>query len=219
MAWPIYLYAPNIVGYVRVGLCMWAFRPACCFEAKGWFSACYLASFYCDYLDGRFAVWFDQKSTFGAVLDMLTDRMSTAGLLMLLSHLYPAYFGFFLLLLALDVTSHWMQMYSSFLLGLGSHKSVTSRDGWLVRQYYGSRAFMGYCCVGAEVLYLALYWLHEPALRHTSTVEVGVGVAEMILYLAIPGWAVKQVVNVVQLKSGADICVNYDLEKEKPKST
>ncbi|CAN7087218.1 unnamed protein product [Brassica oleracea var. botrytis] len=43
-------------------------------------------------------------STFGAVLDMVTDRVSTACLLVILSQV-------FLSLLALDIASHWLQMY------------------------------------------------------------------------------------------------------------
>ena len=47
-------------------------------------------SFVCDELDGRAARYFDQASVYGAVLDMVTDRLSTAGLLTLLAALRPA---------------------------------------------------------------------------------------------------------------------------------
>lgn len=51
-------------------------------------------------------------SKFGAVLDMVTDRCSTAGLLMVLSRLYgggtPAFS--FLLLMFIDLFSHWMHV-------------------------------------------------------------------------------------------------------------
>ncbi|KAF3516994.1 hypothetical protein DY000_02063274 [Brassica cretica] len=80
-------------------------------------------------------------STFGAVLDMVTDRVSTACLLVILSQV-------FLSLLALDIASHWLQMYS--------HKDVKDSTSWLFRLYYGNRIFMCYCCVSCEVLYIIL---------------------------------------------------------------
>lgn len=51
-------------------------------------------------------------SKFGAVLDMVTDRCSTAGLLMVLSRLYKerTYAHMFLLLMFIDLFSHWMHV-------------------------------------------------------------------------------------------------------------
>ncbi|CAF2063288.1 unnamed protein product [Brassica napus] len=87
-------------------------------------------------------------STFGAVLDMVTDRVSTACLLVILSQVYRPSLVF-LSLLALDIASHWLQMYSS-------HKDVKDSTSWLFRLYYGNRIFMCYCCVSCEVLYIIL---------------------------------------------------------------
>jgi CDP-diacylglycerol--inositol 3-phosphatidyltransferase len=50
-------------------------------------------------------------SKFGAVLDMVTDRCCSAGLILVLSHLYPKYILVFVLLAALDLASHYAQMY------------------------------------------------------------------------------------------------------------
>ena len=49
-------------------------------------------------------------SKFGGVLDMVTDRVSTCGILAILSHLYPEYFFVFIMLLVLDVMSHWFHV-------------------------------------------------------------------------------------------------------------
>ena len=46
----------------------------------------YVASFVGDLFDGMAARKFDQCSLFGGLLDMVTDRCSTAGLLCALSH-------------------------------------------------------------------------------------------------------------------------------------
>lgn len=64
-----------------------------------------------DAVDGVTARYFNQCSKFGAVLDMLTDRMSTAVLLVVLALLYPDMWGAFAFLIVLDIVSHWFQMY------------------------------------------------------------------------------------------------------------
>lgn len=104
----VYLYIPNIIGYFRIIINFIAF--AVCYSNRTLFAILYFFSFFCDGLDGWFARRFNQASTFGAVLDMVTDRVSTACLLALLSQFYRPGLVF-ILLLGLDITSHWFQMY------------------------------------------------------------------------------------------------------------
>jgi len=138
-SWPIYLYVPNLIGYARILANIVAFGE--CFANKKLFTALYFVSFVCDELDGRFARMLNQASTFGAVLDMVTDR----------------------------------------------------------------------------VLYLILYELAESP--SDSVVKVFMAALNqksplMLLgLLALPGWAIKQIVNVVQIKTAADTCVLYDLNR------
>ncbi|WZZ06144.1 hypothetical protein YC2023_092065 [Brassica napus] len=148
----VYLYIPNIVGYMRVVLNCVAF--AVCFSNKTLFSLLYFFSFCCDAVDGwklelDSLLFLTLVSTFGAVLDMVTDRVSTACLLVILSQVYRPSLVF-LSLLALDIASHWLQMYSTFLAGKSSHKDVKDSTSWLFRLYYGNRIFMCYCCVSCE---------------------------------------------------------------------
>jgi len=214
-SWPIYLYVPNLIGYARILANIVAFGE--CFSNKKLFTALYFVSFVCDELDGRFARMLNQASTFGAVLDMVTDRVSTAALLVVLSHLYKPCFMFFLGMLALDIASHWLQMYSTFLSSKTSHKDVKDNKSWLMKVYYQRRLFMGYCCISAEVLYLILYELAENP--SDSVVKVFMAALKkksplMLLgLLALPGWAIKQIVNLVQIKTAAETCVLYDLNR------
>ncbi|KAF6170314.1 hypothetical protein GIB67_043004 [Kingdonia uniflora] len=200
--------------YIRILMNVVAF--ARCFEDKKLFSILYFISFVCDGLDGWFARKFNQVSTFGAVLDMVTDRVSTACLLVILSQLYrPGLI--FLSLLALDIASHWLQMYSTFLSGKASHKDVKDSTNWLFKAYYGNRLFMAYCCVASEVLYIILFLLAEN--QSESVINVLRNSAEQNLLLACPvalalfGWAIKQAINVIQMKTAADVCVLYDMNK------
>ncbi|GLT42933.1 hypothetical protein SLA2020_169100 [Shorea laevis] len=123
-------------------------------------------------------------STFGAVLDMVTDRISTACLLVILSQVYRPSLAF-LSLLAIDISSHWLQMYSRFLSGKASHKDVKDSSSWLFKLYYGNRMFMGFCCVACEVLYITLFLIAD-----------------------------KQLENLKDMKTAADVCVLYDMEEK-----
>ena len=50
-------------------------------------------------------------SHFGAVLDMICDRFCTASLYLVLSHIYPQYKYAIIILLILEIVSHWIQMF------------------------------------------------------------------------------------------------------------
>ncbi|XP_041014380.1 CDP-diacylglycerol--inositol 3-phosphatidyltransferase 1-like [Juglans microcarpa x Juglans regia] len=212
----VYLYIPNIIGYIRILMNCLAF--AVCFSNKKLFSILYLISFVCDALDGYFARKLNQVSTFGAVLDMVTDRISTACLLVILSQVYrPGLI--FLSLLALDIASHWLQMYSTFLFGRASHKDVKDSTNWLFKAYYGNRIFMAYCCVSCEVLYIILFLVAKN--QTNDVIDVLVYTAKqqnsllsLLVALALFGWAIKQAINIIQMKTAADLCVLYDINKK-----
>ncbi|KAL9256520.1 CDP-diacylglycerol--inositol 3-phosphatidyltransferase 1-like protein [Drosera capensis] len=211
----IYLYIPNIIGYIRVLMNCVAFAISS--SHKTLFVSLYFTSFVCDALDGWFARRYNQVSTFGAVLDMVTDRISTACLLVLLSQLYrPGLI--FLSLLALDIGSHWLQMYSTFLAGKSSHKDVKDSSNWLFRLYYGNRIFMAYCCISCEVLYIILFLLargqNDVLLDALVTSGRQSPPLSFLVVFVLLGWGIKQTVNVIQLKTAADACVLYDINRK-----
>lgn len=98
-------------------------------------------------------------SKFGGVLDMVTDRVSTCGLLVVVSHLYPSYALYFILLIVLDITSHWFHVMSVS----AHHKSKEALEhrNALLQWYYSIYPLFGYCCVGTELFYILLYVLHH----------------------------------------------------------
>ncbi|KAL5129897.1 CDP-diacylglycerol--inositol 3-phosphatidyltransferase 1 [Glycine soja] len=204
-------------GYMRVLLNCFAFSQ--CLSNKILFSILYFLSFVCDAVDGWCARKFNQVSTFGAVLDMVTDRISTACLLVVLSQLYKPSL-IFLSLLALDIASHWLQMYSTFLTGKTSHKDVKDSSSWLFRAYYGNRMFMAYCCVSCEasVLYLILFYLVENQTQKLVDVISSnlqkISLLSLLMGSSLFGWAAKQIINVIQMKTASDACVLYDIEKK-----
>lgn len=101
----------------------------------------YTVSCLLDGLDGYAARYFNQSTTFGAVLDMVTDRCTTACLLVFLSSAWPRWAIIFQGLISLDMASHYMHMYATLSMGGASqsHKKVDPSRSWIMYQYYTSK--------------------------------------------------------------------------------
>lgn len=143
----------------------------------------------------------------------------------MVSHDDGFYFQTFLLLMILDISSHWCQMYSTCLISQGHHKSRNSNAGrnMLVQWYYHYYSFFAYLCVGAEFTYIFTYILRHLPPPNTTVLlnrrEVGrsswwYAVAYTLLkclwYGCIPGCVLKQIVNVAQLSSACHAVARFD---------
>jgi CDP-diacylglycerol--inositol 3-phosphatidyltransferase len=146
----VFLFVPNVVGmphiqvlrsevfvgYFRILMlalsCVFMpFRPYLTF-------ALYSISGLLDAVDGHLARRLNQCSQFGQVLDMVIDRSATTCLMAFLLIQYPKWLTLFQLLISIDFTSHYMQMFASVLDGRQSHKSLNRNMNWLLRIYYGN---------------------------------------------------------------------------------
>ena len=168
----------------------------------------YLLAFMGDAVDGFVARSFNQSSSFGGTLDMVTDRISTAGFLFLLSHLYPRWSFLFVVIMCIDIGSHWVHFVSTFMLGNDKHHKspelLKSRN-WLLRTYYGVYPFFGYCCVGCELFYVLLYvYYWNPS---------WVLVWKLCMYGCLPACGLKTVINLMQLSSASYAIAEIDAEK------
>lgn len=114
------------------------------YQHCGLFWTLYFFSYFLDCLDGFAARYFGQATRFGQMLDMVTDRCSSACLLALLVCVYdgPASFAF-QMLIALDLASHYCHVYSQLLSGTESHKKMSADENWILKIYYGSQKV---CC-------------------------------------------------------------------------
>lgn len=128
-----------ILGYFRIVLAIASLyymplHPRTC-------SLLYSVSCLLDALDGYAARYFNQSTTFGAVLDMVTDRCTTACLLVFLSSAWPRWAIVFQSLISLDLASHYMHMYATLSLGGSnqSHKKIDRNQNWVLYQYYHSK--------------------------------------------------------------------------------
>ncbi|KAJ1638437.1 hypothetical protein T492DRAFT_944669 [Pavlovales sp. CCMP2436] len=214
---PVYLYVPNLIGYVRVALNFVALHYALSdFRAC---LGCYALSALLDALDGYAARALDQSSTFGGVLDMVTDRTATASLCVVLAHLYPRYLPHFCALIMLDIFSHWAHVYASALNMASTHKSSTN---WIVRLYY-HKPILFSVCAGNELFYMFIY-LHAFApgpvlgtlavpliLPHGAEIRV----AQLAILLCAPVFVFKQLTNVIQMFIAFDVLITHDQRARK----
>ena len=104
-------------------------------------SLLYSISCLLDALDGVAARHFQQSTRFGAVLDMVTDRCTTACLLVFLSSAFPRWALLFQGLISLDLASHYMHMYATLSMGGSdqSHKKVDQTRSRLLYLYYNNK--------------------------------------------------------------------------------
>ncbi|KAK0615562.1 CDP-alcohol phosphatidyltransferase-domain-containing protein [Bombardia bombarda] len=155
----IFLFVPNIIGYSRIILAIASlyympFHPRTC-------CALYSVSCLLDALDGYAARYLDQSTRFGAVLDMVTDRCSTACLLVFLSSAFPRWIVIFQCLISLDLASHYVHIVATLTMGGSdeSHKNVDKSRSWLLNLYYTNRTVLFIFCLLNELFFIALYLL------------------------------------------------------------
>ena len=151
----------------------------------------------------------NQTSTFGGALDMVTDRCTTMGMLVILAWIYeePKQRVILTYLAFLDISSHWFQMYAAAALRQ-HHKSeeANAKRIFLVRWFYSSYPFFAYCCVGAEFTYIFLYIIaYCTNARH---VEI---IMPILYYFCMPACVLKNIVNIFQLASASAAIAEYDV--------
>ena len=107
-------------------------------------SLLYSISCLLDALDGLAARHFEQSTRFGAVLDMVTDRCTTACLLVFLSSAWPRWSLLFQGLISLDLASHYMHMYATLTMaGSGqSHKKIDQSRSRILYLYYNNKVLV-----------------------------------------------------------------------------
>ena len=203
----VFLFVPNIIGYIRILLLGFSFH----YMLSDYKLALLLYSTSCllDAFDGLAARLFNQSSVFGGMLDMLTDRVSTMCLLMTLGHLYPKYFFVIQLLLAIDIVSHWLHFFSANLQGKTSHKVADVEAGALMRIYYENKLILTSVCALEQLFYCSLVvYKYETSEKITSLLV-------WPLLISVPGTLFKNYINLVQIKVACQVLANSSDSKNK----
>ncbi|CAG9808922.1 unnamed protein product [Chironomus riparius] len=187
----VYLFIPNIIGYARIVLAVvsFYFMPTN-YVIASW---CYIISVLLDALDGHAARKFNQSTKFGAMLDQLTDRCGTMGLLVTLSYFYPKYMFWFQLSMAIDVACHWFYLHTSLLQGKTSHKFIDMNENPIMHIYYTNRTVLGFMCLFNELFYAALYLLYFTP----GPIFLGVPFFKLLAIVSAPVAIVKTLISVI----------------------
>lgn len=198
----VFLYVPNIIGYVRVVLSIvsFYFMPT----HPNTTVICYLTSEFLDALDGHAARALGQCTKFGAMFDMLVDRCSTMCLCFVLAMFYPKWALFFQLWAAIDVASHWLHLHASTVKGSESHKKIDLSGNPILHLYYTSRKVLFTMCAGNELWFSMVYMLYfgeGPAV--ISFGRYAIGLWRIILYAVTPIMIGKQIISFVHLYTAA----------------
>src|SRR3990167_1314626 len=219
-------------GYIRIILALIAFMR---YYQPVIFFWCYLTSFLLDAADGYVArlynhcisifiyflilkikliEFFFSGSRFGSILDMVTDRFATAILVMILSYLYYDYRHTCMILIVLDISSHWFRVVASLLTGRG-HKSIKASNSIFIRilhNYYHSRLVLSVVCLGNELFYIFAYMnYYAPAWK---IFEGSHPIFFYLMILCFPVFLYKQILSLIQLQYSAVEIVEWELEND-----
>lgn len=193
----IFLFVPNLIGYARVVLLLIScyFMPFCYIKA----SILYALSALLDAFDGYAARRLNQSTKFGAILDQLTDRCGLLALLSTLVTFYPKYAFYFQMSMLLDISSHWIHIWSSLMKGKTSHKFIDPSENVILKYYYTSRSILFAFCAANEMFYGGLYILHFTEGPLLSFSGNSIGLIRLMTYISAPISIVKSFISCIQL--------------------
>lgn len=143
---------------------------------------------------------------------MVTDRFATACLVVILSHLYYPFRHICMLLIILDLSSHWLRVVASLLVGEG-HKKI--KTGFLLRIYYENRIVLGLVCLGNEMFYIFAYMGYFFPIIEIFDLQLEIFWYAMLL--CFPVFALKQLLNIIQLQYSACEIVEWEYVNEHQK--
>jgi CDP-diacylglycerol--inositol 3-phosphatidyltransferase len=140
---------------------------------------------------------------------MVTDRFGTAILVMILSHLYPAFKFPCMLMIILDMVSHWLRVTASLLIGQG-HKNI--KNSPLLEIYYNNRIFLGVVCACNELFYIFSYMNYF--FPNSPVPVLGLDFFSTGMIVCFPVFLWKQLLNIIQLRYSAIEIVEWEWEHE-----
>ncbi|XP_064459248.1 CDP-diacylglycerol--inositol 3-phosphatidyltransferase-like [Ornithodoros turicata] len=211
----IFLFVPNLIGYLRIILAIASFY----FMRTDYImaSTCYLVSAFVDCLDGYAARALNQATKFGAMLDQLTDRCATMCLLVTLSIFYPQYSFYFQMSMAIDIASHWLHLHTSLLSGRENHKVLDSTENPIMRIYYTSKPILFFMCAGNEMFYSGLYLTYFN--EGPTCPVINVGLFKLITIISFPVAVVKTILSLLQMWIAAGKLGAIDVRERSAKRT
>ncbi|GBP41566.1 CDP-diacylglycerol--inositol 3-phosphatidyltransferase [Eumeta japonica] len=130
---------------------------------------------------------------FGGMLDQLTDRAGTAGLMMTLATFYPEYTFWLQVSMVIDITCHWIYLHTTILQGKTSHKFIDMSENPIMHVYYTNKTVLFFMCAGNEAFYAALYVMYF----YTGPTVFGIGLFKLIALISFPIAVIKAAISVI----------------------
>eukprot|EP00828_Plagiopyla_frontata_P048603 TRINITY_DN9371_c0_g1_i2.p1 TRINITY_DN9371_c0_g1~~TRINITY_DN9371_c0_g1_i2.p1 ORF type:complete len:231 (+),score=33.37 TRINITY_DN9371_c0_g1_i2:162-854(+) len=206
----IFLFVPNLIGYVRIILSIVGFYFFYTNQLTTFF--CYAISQILDAFDGYYARKLHQSSQFGAMLDMVCDRFSTAVFILNLCRLYQEQTFCFSLCVIIDITSHMYQMIATCKVGEKHHKEMKN-EFKILDIYYQKKFVLFFMVLGSELFLLNLYIDYYEIVFETLFSKYLIFINYYLLYFSCPVYVMKQLISILQLISASCKLVDLDVKK------
>lgn len=204
----VWLFYPNLVGYARIIFGVLSFEAMMYAPFRA--AIFYIISVGLDAVDGELARRYNQCSSFGAMLDQLTDRCSTLGLIMILGTFYPKYIFWFQFSAVVDIASHWLHFHATLLTGQTTHKASNNR---ILHLYYTSRKFLFFMCAGNEAFYWLMYINHF----WSGPGFLGIYLISLLAFCCFPIAFMKSLISLVHLGTACQTIVTHDVDLQQKK--
>ena len=100
---------------------------------------------------------------------------------------------------------------SSLLGGSESHKSIKKDGNVVLRLYYTSRAVLFWVCAFNELFYILLYCQYYGSFTKVNLAGQVINLTQVLLAVSAPIWALKQIINVIQMVGAAKHLASLDV--------
>ncbi|KAG0568835.1 hypothetical protein KC19_6G048200 [Ceratodon purpureus] len=150
-------------------------------------------------------------SALGDVLVHISSRISTTGLLLILSHVYRRDYKLVLLLLELDIASHWLRVYCEIMTKSSECRHLEKYQNFL----YSHPIFRLFCSLSQEVMYISLYLVSFEWSQQGHPVKLDIHRLRHSKYfkclaIAAPGYLIRQLAMLDEIRLATAMCLHFD---------
>lgn len=177
----VYNYWPNRIDYLRFiflvsGVCFSTTYPMICLSLV-------VLSCLLDALDGYLARKLNQSSVLGSALDFAIDRMTIVAMAIIIIHIEPHYWLFWLFILMLDAGSHFLHLYASLPQSQLNHKNMDAKENRFLKQYYENKAVLFTSCLIHDLFFCVVFVYHYYPYKWILVLWIlfGIGFAHKII--------------------------------------
>ncbi len=95
--------------------------------------------------------------------------------------------------------------------GSDSHKAIKKDGNFVLRMYYTSRVVLFWVCAFNELFYILLYCQYYGTWSKVQVAGQTINLTFVLLAISTPIWALKQIINVIQMVGAAKHLASLDV--------